>query len=190
MSLLEARSKALKNAAVASTLRRIPPEILGLIFEWTLLTKDRRKELLRPHASPWVLTRVSSLWRAVSISTPRLWSLVYIHAASYIPPLSMVQAQVARAGTLQIQFHGCENEDVDRQTELFDLLCEHSTRWEELALISIASFVSRMDALRGRLPALKQLWLQWAEAASHQGVDSIDCFETCHCEKRSTRISH
>ncbi|KAJ6580859.1 hypothetical protein B0H19DRAFT_930621, partial [Mycena capillaripes] len=76
-SLLSCRTR---NSAILSPLRRMPPEVLGEIFSWT--PASLRAELARGRFdmahSPWVLTRISSRWRAVSLSTPSLWSRVAI----------------------------------------------------------------------------------------------------------------
>ncbi|KAJ7691951.1 hypothetical protein B0H17DRAFT_851561, partial [Mycena rosella] len=72
-------SARVRSSAILSTLRRMPPEVLGEIFSWTLPSVG---EALDPKfgvgRSPWVLTHISSHWRAVAISTPSLWSLVAI----------------------------------------------------------------------------------------------------------------
>ncbi|KAJ7101886.1 hypothetical protein C8R44DRAFT_641114, partial [Mycena epipterygia] len=66
-----------KNAAIISPLRRMPPEVLGEIFSWTLPSVGVLHERHFGVAiSPWVLTHISSRWRAVALSTPSLWSLI------------------------------------------------------------------------------------------------------------------
>ncbi|KAJ7658588.1 hypothetical protein B0H17DRAFT_955124, partial [Mycena rosella] len=64
-----------QNNAVFSPLRRMPPEILAEIFSWMLPSSreglDRRK--FDTNNSPWVLTHISSRWRAVALSTSALW---------------------------------------------------------------------------------------------------------------------
>ncbi|KAF8211000.1 hypothetical protein K438DRAFT_1530063, partial [Mycena galopus ATCC 62051] len=64
-----------RNAAILSPIRRMPPEVLGEIFLWTLPAID---DILRVgrfdmSRSPWLLTRISGRWRAVSVSNPLLW---------------------------------------------------------------------------------------------------------------------
>ncbi|KAJ7483481.1 hypothetical protein FB451DRAFT_1028928, partial [Mycena latifolia] len=67
-----------QNYAVISPLRRMPPEVLGEIFSWTL--PDFRHTLGRRRfditSSPWLLTHISSRWRAVALSNASLWSVV------------------------------------------------------------------------------------------------------------------
>ncbi|KAJ7609167.1 hypothetical protein FB45DRAFT_1128074, partial [Roridomyces roridus] len=90
-----------RHEAILSPIRRAPPEILGEIFSWTLPCSFREANLedcdFDLTRSPWVLTHVCSLWRAVAISMPSLWSLILLrydhdHKAHY--PLAAVQTHV------------------------------------------------------------------------------------------------
>ncbi|KAJ7683132.1 hypothetical protein B0H17DRAFT_942197, partial [Mycena rosella] len=64
-----------QNNAVFSPLRRMPPEVLAEIFSWTLpsLFEATNRPKFDTKHSPWVLTHISSRWRAVALSTPSLW---------------------------------------------------------------------------------------------------------------------
>lgn len=91
-----------QNHAILTPIRRIPPEVLGEIFSWTLPSVQARDGRVQMTDSPWVLTHTSRYWRKVCISTPSLWSLVVI---VYFPgldptawyPSSMIETQIARA---------------------------------------------------------------------------------------------
>ncbi|KAJ7620488.1 hypothetical protein DFH06DRAFT_1360232 [Mycena polygramma] len=134
-----------QHKAIVSPFRRMPPEVLGEIFVWTLpATQDSpQRERFRTQQSPWVLTHISHRWRVVAIATPSLWSLVAISYhmrrdpwTSY--PLAMVQTQIARARTLKIHFYGDKS-------------------------------------LRDRVPLLRRLWLQWDSGESQPGsIDSFE----------------
>ncbi|KAJ7691902.1 hypothetical protein B0H17DRAFT_872627, partial [Mycena rosella] len=75
-----------QNNAILSPLRRMPPEVLGEIFSWTLPSARDAVALGRRGttsicgsdvgSSPWILGHISSRWRAIALSTPSLWSLV------------------------------------------------------------------------------------------------------------------
>ncbi|KAJ7643396.1 hypothetical protein DFH06DRAFT_598683 [Mycena polygramma] len=107
-ALLSYRSK---TNAILSPLRRMPPEVLSEIFCWTL--PPARNVGLHPRVgvshSPWVLTHISSRWRAIALSNPSLWSLVAIVYTADTDPslysLPMVETQVARAQKLKIHFY-------------------------------------------------------------------------------------
>ncbi|KAF8211039.1 hypothetical protein K438DRAFT_1569325, partial [Mycena galopus ATCC 62051] len=66
-----------RNKAILSPLRRMPPELLGEIFLCSLPSITEIRALSPDEylsGSPWVLSHVSSRWRAISLSTPSLWS--------------------------------------------------------------------------------------------------------------------
>ncbi|KAJ6485556.1 hypothetical protein C8R45DRAFT_790001, partial [Mycena sanguinolenta] len=68
LSLLAYRAQ---NRGILSPVRRIPPEILGDIFCWILPPVEHASH--EAHNSPWLLTNISSRWRAICIGTPSLW---------------------------------------------------------------------------------------------------------------------
>ncbi|KAJ7155799.1 hypothetical protein C8R46DRAFT_1196529 [Mycena filopes] len=184
-SLIGLRSQ---NSAIVSLLRRIPAEILAEIFMWTLPLVHRLSERRRFSSmdSPWFLTHVSHRWRAVSISTSALWSVV---AISYSPqlhpsglyPLPMLETHVARAQKLKIHFYGHEASLARPQIEVFKYLASHSPRWEELSLSLTSALVPLLSSLQHCIPSLCRLNLQWSDERSQANVDSIDCFQRAPC---------
>ncbi|KAF7366672.1 F-box domain-containing protein [Mycena sanguinolenta] len=100
-----------RNKAILSPLRRMPPEVLSEIFSWTLLpTIDALGIGFHMAQSPWLLTRISSRWRAVCLSTTSLWSRIVIDYGLSDPPknysLALVETQIHRARSLHIHFYG------------------------------------------------------------------------------------
>ncbi|KAJ7604773.1 hypothetical protein FB45DRAFT_706990, partial [Roridomyces roridus] len=66
--------------ALSSGIRLVPTEILTEIF---LVCRDealkcRNYSIFDGNLSPLLLTRVSSHWRAVCLSTPRLWDHIHV----------------------------------------------------------------------------------------------------------------
>lgn len=183
MSLWNYRTR---NTAILSPLRRMPTELLGEIFLRSLpsLHDQWKRNRLDIANSPWVLTRISRRWRAVSLSIPSLWSRVAIsysedHDPSSAYPFSLVEAQIQRSQTpLKIHFYGCETVDSFPQIRTFKLLSQHSARWEELSVGMTSEMVPMLAALRGRLHSLKRSWLNWIGPESQTGVQTMDSFET------------
>ncbi|KAJ7498110.1 hypothetical protein B0H11DRAFT_832861 [Mycena galericulata] len=178
-SLREYRAQ---NTAVLSAMRRMPPEILGEIFSWALPSVDEAldRRWFAAQGSPWALTHVSSRWRVIAISIPSLWSLVvinYTNESVYPSAITIIRTQLERARTLRIHFYGSERYDLCPQVALFKLLSEHSERWEELSVGLTAILVPHLAALRGRLPVLRRVWIQWAGVESQRGVQCIECFD-------------
>ncbi|KAJ7608459.1 hypothetical protein FB45DRAFT_946798, partial [Roridomyces roridus] len=150
-----------KNVGILSPLRRMPPEILGQIFSWALPTDEQAKSPAyrpNPKDSPWVLTWISSRWRAIAVSTHSLWSLVHVDAAGSLHSLSMIQTQVQRARGLKIHFYG---------------------RQERNAAPQIQSLCLRLTS--ALLPALRRLWLEWDTPESQNRIDWIECFGVAPC---------
>ncbi|KAJ7609099.1 hypothetical protein FB45DRAFT_1067125 [Roridomyces roridus] len=184
------------NTSILSPLRRMPPEILVQIFVWTLPTSHERSgDVYDTQRSPWTLAQVSSRWREIALSTPSLWSMIHITFPDDDDDedeeeededeeehwhRDILQAQLQRSGTLnlKIQFYGCEQADSTEQLALFDLLSKHSARWEALNIQLSSALAPRLAQLRGRLPVLRRLWLQWDSEKSQVGIDSITCFKT------------
>jgi len=62
--------------AILSPVRRLPPDILGEIFSRCLPTG--RNPMMSAAEAPMLLTRVSSLWRSVAFTSPRIWAKLHI----------------------------------------------------------------------------------------------------------------
>ncbi|KAJ7737089.1 hypothetical protein B0H16DRAFT_1379746, partial [Mycena metata] len=136
-----------RTRAPLSPLRRMPPEVLGEIFLWTMdPVLDRlRQGRIDTSRSPWLLTQICSPWRSVAVSTPSLWSQVTIdysendNNSSTYYSLALVEAQLqrSRANKLTVYFHGDEGRkelNLDSQTNMFELLLRHAAQWETLSL--------------------------------------------------------
>jgi hypothetical protein len=168
-----------RNRAILSPLRRMPPEMLGEIFALTVPSFNAALSGngINMVRSPWLLTQVGSLWRAVSVSTPSLWSRVVIDFKNgYHNPVPLIELQLQRAQSLKIHFYGSETADSRLQNQLFQLLSEQSLRWEELWLVLTSDMVPLLAALRGRLSSLKQVQMETCFVQTP--ADPLDCFQT------------
>ncbi|KAK0218486.1 hypothetical protein EDD85DRAFT_961506 [Armillaria nabsnona] len=83
--LTKDRNQALANQAdakkILSPSRRLPPEVLTKIFIWcwTLYGRLGMDSSLHPRAMSWTLTHVCRKWREVAITTPKIWSRIYLN---------------------------------------------------------------------------------------------------------------
>jgi F-box-like len=68
-----------QHQALISPLRRLPPELLQVIFVWCL--PSHRNAVMHASEAPVLLGRVCSEWRQISLSTPEVWSSLHI-----VPP--------------------------------------------------------------------------------------------------------
>ncbi|KAF7360838.1 F-box domain-containing protein [Mycena sanguinolenta] len=178
-----------QNLSILSPLRRMPPEILGEIFSWTI-----RPDVCSTDKSPWVLTHVCGDWRTVALSKSSLWSLIYIDfSVKEKYPLEMVNTQVERARSLKIHFFGSQNCDSASQIAVFDLLASHSGRWEDLSIQLTSHLVPHMKATHYDLTALRRVWVQWDDSTSRSQppeLDSIDFFQSAISLVEIAVISH
>ncbi|KAF8211013.1 hypothetical protein K438DRAFT_1808629 [Mycena galopus ATCC 62051] len=163
------------NKAILSPLRWMPSELLAEIFACTLppvedvsMWEGRRFDIAR---SPWLLTHVSSRWRAVAHSTPSLWSQIVIDCRTY--PVPLVEVHIQRAHSIKIYFYA--DADSHRTVQLFRLLLQHSSRWEELSLRWTDAIVSLLTAHRGQFSSLKRLWIK--SSLEYSDASSLDCFQ-------------
>ena len=61
---------------ILSPARRLPPDVLHEIFLHCLPT--RHNPIMKFSEPPLLLTRICSSWRAIALSSPRLWSKIHI----------------------------------------------------------------------------------------------------------------
>ncbi|KAJ7236066.1 hypothetical protein B0H12DRAFT_131725 [Mycena haematopus] len=83
--------------------------------------------------SPWSISHVCSLWRAIVLSSPDLWSRIGIHSSRTFPILALA-AQLQRSQTrlLTITF-SCDG--LNSNMIGLALLLEQSDRWESVTLL-------------------------------------------------------
>nr|GAT49379.1 predicted protein [Mycena chlorophos] len=168
---------------------QLPPELLALIFTFTLppTWAVRQRARLRISESPWYLTHVSSHWRAVAISTPSLWSRI---AVTFMPgadaslafPFPLLETQLKRASQLAVFFRGCESmlpardENMDPQMKAFSLLLRYSNNWVEANLRVTSSLLGLLQQLQGRVSSLRRIWFRLDTPLMVLDNDPVDVF--------------
>ncbi|KAF8211069.1 hypothetical protein K438DRAFT_1808742 [Mycena galopus ATCC 62051] len=167
----------MRNKAILSPLRRVPPELLCEIFSWT-------SEFSTSAAMPWgKFDMIFPRWRAIALSSPSLWSLVALdYESPLLPPLSpnifpFVEARIRRSQKLRIHFYGSRKRDSGPQIQMLELLSRHASQWEELSIGITCEMTPLLATLRDQLASLKRLWIQW-DGPESQTVESINCFRT------------
>ncbi|KAF7328294.1 F-box domain-containing protein [Mycena sanguinolenta] len=180
-----------QNTRIISPVRRIPAEILGEIFSWTLPSMH---EGFDTEECPWVLTHVCRRWRAVALSTPSLWSLITIDFSNEQKyPLQMIRLQLKRARSLKVHFFGEQIYESGPQITLFKLLAGYCARWEELSIRLISDLVPHLRTLYPAPTALRKVWIQWdMEESQPSTLHSVDFLRTAislvdigvHCQYR------
>ncbi|KAJ3717034.1 hypothetical protein C8R42DRAFT_724675 [Lentinula raphanica] len=147
----EMDDQVVTEAVSASTM---PPDILSLIFQYTLLLTHRYWQC----RFVIVLASVSQSWRATCIDTPCLWSRIdpLIHTYDII----RLFLQRSYKCPLFIEYEGGGEDE-----RILPLLVQESERWLEVRFDIARSSYSLLSSIRGRIPLLRTLVLgyTWSE---------------------------
>ncbi|KAJ6616670.1 hypothetical protein B0H10DRAFT_1379692 [Mycena sp. CBHHK59/15] len=151
---------------------KIPVEILGEIFEWSLgywvpMTDEKPSLVFQP----LILSHVSSHWRRVALSMPMLWSTIWIDRPR-AAHLSMVPLWIERSRNCLLSIYlrqsdpkSCHSLSVSDEHDLTDeilaLLMPHVRRWHtiDFTFRTIAQH-SLLSFPRNEAVALKCIALQ------------------------------
>jgi len=163
------------HQSIISPLRKLPPELLQVIFHKACWATTSFTFML-----PWSLSHVCRLWRTIVHATPILWSCISI---KFKPPLLArppTQAQEARLKfilqrssnvDLRVSICGCIGR-VDKRLSLLRILMAHSERWEYLDLdLNVMDSIMSFQAVKGHLPRLSQLHLTIIPSARPITID-------------------
>ncbi|KAK7041704.1 hypothetical protein VNI00_008993 [Paramarasmius palmivorus] len=160
-----------------SPVRRMPPEILGLIF--AIVCEDNN---VGPYQLPQavVLSHVCRRWRQVVAETPRTWSSMTIPFDEWeekeddccLPVIIQLFLERSKASPLilMLEFEYDSDFDLDRncQVDAVDLLIKESHRWERFDIQAGGYHTTHpiFEHLFGNLPILK-----------HVGISGLDSLE-------------
>ena len=148
--LYEQRDKVKKfvdaHRALLSPARRLPPEIVGEIFVRCLPTTHNPAKSTTE--APLLLGRICSVWRNISLFTPRLWSSMHLvvpthYDSAKINPIIQLRCEalkewLGRSGTLPLSIsltipNNGYSADISA-TPLFESLIQFSHRWNIIDL--------------------------------------------------------
>jgi len=147
---------------ILSPARRLPRDVLHEIFLHCLPTK--RNPTAEYSESPLLLTRICSLWRAIALSSPRMWSKVHIPLSNPSSSLDYgmitdetirrqrfadvlrwrsdtVRRWLSRSGTCPLSlsimhpdYHPGSTVDYEIAREMFNTLLSFADRWSDVDL--------------------------------------------------------
>ncbi|KZP13089.1 hypothetical protein FIBSPDRAFT_1049659 [Athelia psychrophila] len=153
---LQAKRASSQNSADelgSAHIRRLPTELLVRVF---MLTLPMEPSLCHPGAAPLVLGQVCRSWRAVSRSTPLLWSTIRIEA---------IKTEEYRVAVLEWLERSC-------RCPLTVYVEPDGPKWEILA--GIAARIAHLD-IEVDHDEVGQLF-------SSDGCDSLDSLQSLHIE--------
>ncbi|KAF9257578.1 hypothetical protein L218DRAFT_91495 [Marasmius fiardii PR-910] len=164
---------------ILPTIQAFPSELLHQIFSLAILLptdndrietsadlSDGRRwpDVFDYEKGPWSVSRVCSRWRAVAICFPGLWRCFMLgtvnlgRSGQKAALNTWLERSVTSTISFLIQTHGICDHDYNQ--ELFQLLIEHSRRWENIEIVnSTCSFWAMMYAadVHNRLDALRRV---------------------------------
>ncbi|KAJ7763667.1 hypothetical protein DFH07DRAFT_812712 [Mycena maculata] len=164
-TLLEERNaldlEVRKHEGALSPLRRMPPELLSLIFQNALFPHYPSAD------TPWIISAVCSRWRNITLSLPSLWSTIVLDFRDDPKPImGRLRAHLVRAGDspLRITFATCEEDCfADTERDMLEILAVYSDRWETVTMSGsgevysdLAYFIADGNSADG-FPLLREL---------------------------------
>ncbi|KAJ7646562.1 hypothetical protein FB45DRAFT_998046 [Roridomyces roridus] len=172
------------HKALISPVRRLPLDIVQEIFVACLPT--HRNCVMTAKEAPVLLGRICSAWRAISLSTPRLWASLHVveptHRHRHIlndkvtQRLEVVKTWLDRSGQcpLSISVDGPSHfHDISAFTSLFlRQLLPFAARWEDIALVAPTPALQELCSLRETdVPMLKRVSFLHHHHQSPEGFD-------------------
>ncbi|KAJ6539587.1 hypothetical protein B0H19DRAFT_1382235, partial [Mycena capillaripes] len=127
-------------------------------------------QFLEPHHPPWILGQICGRWRAIALSTPRLWcSLMLVSSSVESLPiasiLSLVSAYIERSGQLPLKLALDAGWSQGQKVPLLDLLLSQSHRWGDVSISGVDEIQgfggSILAALQSNTFALQSLRFQF-----------------------------
>ncbi|KAF8210539.1 hypothetical protein K438DRAFT_161763 [Mycena galopus ATCC 62051] len=191
----ELRRRAEQHKSIIAPIRRIPPEIMAEIF-LQLTQIEVRTQYYAPcsgfidneggdlfdytgyepvlHKAPLIFGEVSRRWRAIALSTPRLWnSMFFVSTDTELRDIiSVCDTWLKRSGSLplSIRFYRAYSPDacqvIDQFQDLLRILLPYANRWRVLDLrIPSESYDVLYDGLPDSFPTLEALSVDYCMPA-------------------------
>ncbi|KAJ7439938.1 hypothetical protein FB451DRAFT_142459 [Mycena latifolia] len=171
---LDPRLQELNNVAqdfpTMSPMQALAPEMLLEIFSWTAPELDDVTIPPSNGQSPWNIARVSSKWRAISLSLPSIWSNIYVRGRLLPRAVKALKVQLERSNPYLLSVIFASD------AAAFNLLLDHSMRWKTAELTLEKSMIPALDRISGRLPELRRFKLDYTGARA--GASACRVFET------------
>ncbi|KAJ7157197.1 hypothetical protein C8R46DRAFT_1165600 [Mycena filopes] len=173
MDELEAERDAVEafiapHKALISPVRRLPLDIIQEIFVACLPT--HRNCVMSAVEAPVLLGRICSAWRAISITTPRLWSRLHIVEPEPLGPDGILDEKVAqrlettktwldRSGQcpLSISFQGSSSGSTAIRDRFMQTIIPLAPRWNDITLWVNMVLDVFSDITENDVPLLRRL---------------------------------
>ncbi|KAJ6592314.1 hypothetical protein DFH09DRAFT_1358042 [Mycena vulgaris] len=155
-----------------SPLRRMPPELLSLIF-----TLARRPS---GDPAPWTVSQVCRRWREIAIYQPSFWASVVLDLGTdrIVTPFRL-EAHLQRSGNLPLKvsiISRFKNQHTPQSVGLLNIIANYCARWETVEIWGRPSLYLLLAGVRGYLPILRSLDVM-LDLFDGDAVPALDAFE-------------
>ncbi|KAJ7928077.1 hypothetical protein B0H13DRAFT_2550968 [Mycena leptocephala] len=165
-----------KHEGGLSALRRMPTEILSLIFTFTLPphVSGGGGGLSEPPA-PWTVSAVCARWRAIVISQPCFWASINLSFTNS----SRLETQLQRSGEFPLTVDFDTEDFTSEDLHLLRILSKHARRWETMSISGPNGLFSELqDSIEDQLSLLRELSITMVyEEDDTDIVPSLSMFE-------------
>ena len=166
-----------KHKVLVAPVWHIPPEILSYIFVLCLSHRPPNEIKRSSLKRSLLLTRVNQYWRQVALSTPQLWSTIFLDSkslpgagAGHEAPaeassstLCMPKVCLERSGACPLSITVFSQEF---NVEILDFIIPISDRWRRMSLNTNLTMLQSLFPIQGKLRRLEHLEIrntQWPE---------------------------
>ncbi|KAJ7763656.1 hypothetical protein DFH07DRAFT_812680 [Mycena maculata] len=161
-----------KHEHALSPLRRMPTEILSLIFTFTMPPHHPCAE-----SGPWLVSAVCARWRTITLSQPLLWTVIDNSERRTSSFKLKIQLDRSRDLPLNVTFI-CEDVEIctKHEVEMLDILAQHSVRWETVTLSGPEAFYSGIrNQIQRQFPILLKLDISMFRRKIPASLDIFEC---------------
>ncbi|KAJ7031587.1 hypothetical protein C8F04DRAFT_694176 [Mycena alexandri] len=158
-----------------SPIRRLPPELLHMVFEFVVSFNRRETtSFVSVSVAAVRLAHVCSFWRTLALDTSELWSTIYLRDAWQTKPqhrlaqLEFYSSQAKASTTLSVC---CKQPSRKLLTKINRL----SHRWFELILTIADDDFELLNVVRQKIPLLESLDIH--NGSHRDGAQTSDTFE-------------
>ena len=166
-----------KHKVLVAPVWHIPPEILSYIFVLSLSHRPPNEINRSSLKRSLLLARVNQYWRHVALSTPQLWTTIFLDpkslrgagdaptdpSSSSSSSLCMPKVCLERSGACPLSITVFSQEF---NVDILDFIIPLSDRWRRMSLNTNISMLQALFPIQGKLSRLEHLEIrntQWSE---------------------------
>ncbi|KAF7337410.1 F-box domain-containing protein [Mycena sanguinolenta] len=163
------------------SINRLPPEILSLVFLYTLLPPTAPPPRQVVLAAPWLVSQVCKHWRRVALASHELWSFPAIHLYPN-QSISQLNLHLSRSGNVRLHpTLAAEPRTMRHLSYLLRTVVGSSARWSTLILAfdwTLPNLQAQLASLQGNVSELEELQIEgvWSQGTALAEGDRLKVF--------------